>query len=208
MFFILSGDFMTVLFWETGMLVAALSADAFAAGLAYGAGGIRLPAVSAFTASAVSSVILAFSFLLGRMAGGALSEGMVKAAGFLILTALGIWKLVDGAGGKDAEEADKNRDRRLSPAEALVLGAALSADSLAAGIGAGAFDMPIFPAAAASFAAGVAALFLGCRLGRSLSVFEERTGRKARGGSCNFGERAGGRISGLLLVILAFSKLL
>ena len=60
------------MFWETGMLVTALSADAFAAGLAYGAEDIRLPAVSLLTASAVSSLILAVSLLTGGLAGGIL----------------------------------------------------------------------------------------------------------------------------------------
>ena len=78
----------------------ALSVDSFAAGLAYGAGGIRMPAVSLLTASAVSSLVLAFSFLLGGMAGGSLPEGAVKAFGFLTLSAIGVWKLFDGSGGK------------------------------------------------------------------------------------------------------------
>ena len=78
-----------MLFWETGMLVTALSADAFAAGLAYGAEDIRLPAVSLLTASAVSSLILAVSLLTGGLAGGILPAGLVKGSGFLILAVLG-----------------------------------------------------------------------------------------------------------------------
>ena len=77
----ISGDRMRVLFWETGMLVTALSADAFAAGLAYGAEDIRLPAVSLLTASAVSSLSLAVSLLTGGLAGGILPAGLVKGSG-------------------------------------------------------------------------------------------------------------------------------
>lgn len=190
---------MTVLFWETGALVIALSVDSFAAGLAYGAGGIRMPAVSLLTASAVSSLVLAFSFLLGGMAGGSLPEGAVKAFGFLTLSAIGVWKLFDGSGGESAQSADRNRDRLVSPAEALTLGAALSADSLAAGIGAGALAMPLIPAVTASFAAGSAALFLGCRLGHRMAGMSK---------SQSLGGRAAGRVSGLLLLILAISKLM
>lgn len=203
------------------MLVTALSVDALAAGLAYGAGGIRLPGISVLTASAVSSLILALSLLLGRAAGGTFSEGAVKVFGFLTLTALGIWKLLDGAGGKNAEEADKNRDRLVPPGEAFALGAALSADSLAAGIGAGALSMPLLPAVSASFAAGVAALFLGCRLGRRLTACTRKPRRRrdkawraddrTENGNSSphiFAEQAGGRISGFLLLILAASKLL
>ena len=92
---------------------------------AYGAEDIRLPAVSLLTASAVSSLILAVSLLTGGLAGGILPAGLVKGSGFLILAVLGVWKLCERPGGKSAAEADKNRDRLVSPAEALALGCLL-----------------------------------------------------------------------------------
>lgn len=191
------------MFWETGILVTALSADAFAAGLAYGAGGIRLPAVSLLTASAVSSLILAVSLLTGGLAGGMLPAGLVKGFGFLVLAVLGVWKLFESSDGKSAAEADKNRDRLLSPAEALALGAALSADSLAAGIGAGALSMPLLPAVAASFLAGAAALSGGERIGRVLAASGSKSRKAKAGRSLNFN-----RLGGILLLLLAAAKLL
>lgn len=199
----ISGDRMRVLFWETGMLVTALSADAFAAGLAYGAEDIRLPAVSLLTASAVSSLILAVSLLTGGLAGGILPAGLVKGSGFLILAVLGVWKLCERPSGKSAAEADKNRDRLVSPAEALALGAALSADSLAAGIGAGALNIPLLPAAAASFLAGAAALSGGERLGRVFAASEAESEKTGAGSRLKIN-----RLGGILLLLLAAAKLL
>ena len=190
----ISGDRMRVLFWETGMLVTALSADAFAAGLAYGAEDIRLPAVSLLTASAVSSLILAVSLLTGGLAGGILPAGLVKGS---------VWKLCERPGGKSAAEADKNRDRLVSPAEALALGAALSADSLAAGIGAGALNIPLLPAAAASFLAGAAALSGGERLGRVFAASEAESEKTGAGSRLKIN-----RLGGILLLLLAAAKLL
>lgn len=216
--------------------MAALSADTFAAGLAYGAGGIRLPPASLAAASAVSSLVLGLSMLAGRLAGTSLPAGAVKVFGFLILALLGLWKLLVHSGGKKAEEADKNKDRLVSLPEALTLGAALSADSLAAGIGAVALNTPLLAAVAASFLAGAAAFAGGGRLGRALCSRGGDCGRgesSGRGGDCSRGESSGRdrgrgrgessgrgrdrsqdggcgpeRLSGFLLLILAFSKLL
>lgn len=191
-------DFMTVMFVEILMLVTALSADAFAAGLAYGAGGTRIPPVSLLTASAVSSIIFSVSILAGRLAGDLLPGQAVKAAGFLLLAGLGLWKVFSRSSGEEAEKADKNRDRRVSPLEALTLGTALSADSLAAGAGAGALRMPLAFAVSASFLAGAAALFLGETFGGRLSGFRRKDGR-----SLNFN-----RLGGVLLLLLAAVKLI
>lgn len=187
------------------MLVTALSADALAAGLAYGAGGIRLPPASLAAASAVSSLVLGLSLLAGRLAGVSLPAGTVKIFGFLLLALLGIWKLAVRSGGKKAEEADKNKDRLVSLPEALALGAALSADSLAAGVGAGALNMPLLPAVAASFAAGAAAFAGGGRLGRALCGRSRDCARVSSGPAERVDPE---RISGFLLLILAFLKLL
>ncbi len=188
-------DVMTVIVLETTALVTALSADAFAAGIAYGAGEIKLPPVSLLTASAVSSLILSFSILAGRLAGSALPGGIVKMLGFLLLAGIGIWKLFDRSVREEAKKADKNQDRSVSPAEALTLGAALSADSLAAGIGAGALRTPFFLAIGASFLAGAAALFFGEKLGGCLERSDSRRLDPVR-------------LSGFLLLFLAFLKLL
>lgn len=212
--FAVFGDLMMVVFWEIGILVIALSADALAAGLAYGAGGIRLPIVSLATACGVSSLILTLSLLTGEIAGEMLPAGAVKMFGFLMLAALGFWKLLAHTDGESAREADKNKDRLVSPMEALALGAALSADSLAAGVGAGALDMPLLPAVFASFLAGAAALLAGQWMGRRLSAWRAAGRRKgghsgAEGAASQSGNHGfdAERVSGLLLLILAAAKL-
>ena len=178
---------------EIFVLVTALSVDAFAAGFAYGVSKIKVPFRSLLIVTGASSLILALSLLLGRLAGALLPPGLTGAFGFVVLAGLGVFKFFDRTNGREAEKADKNRDQVVSPAEALALGAALSVDSLAAGIGAGALFVPIPAAFLTSVLVGGAALLLGEGLGGFLS---------ARFRS------SFSWVSGCLLLLLAFLKLL
>lgn len=179
-------------FFEIAVLAAALSADTFAAGFTYGIGRIRVPLLSFFLITLLSCLTLGVSLAAGRLAGEMLPPGTGSRLGILLLAVLGVWKLFSGSSEEGVKKADKNSDKILSPSEALVLGLALSADSLAAGIGAGAFHIPILTACAASFLAGAAALWLGERLGQLLSV-------RIHVNVC--------RMSGVLLLTLALLKL-
>ena len=207
---------------ELVMLVTALSMDAFAAGFLYGAGRVKIPPASALTISGISSGMLLLSLQLGTFAQGMLPEKTAGRISFLILFALAGAKLFDssikslirrhGAIRKqmdkewkvsalnlhlvlsvyaDAEKANPD-DSILTPAEALSLGAALSLDSGLAGIGAGMVSRHLWTAILLSMAANMAAVGVGCVLGR----------------------RAAGRsrlnlswVSSLLLLALAFGRL-
>ena len=92
----------------------------------------------------------------------------------------------------DVEKANPD-DSVLTPAEALSLGTALSLDSGLAGIGAGMVSGHLWAAVLFSMAANVAAVAAGSSLG----------GLTARKINLNLSW-----ISGLLLLLLAFGKLL
>lgn len=178
---------------ETLLLVTAVSADAFAASFAYGAGGIRIPPASVAVISAVGSGMLTLSLFLGGVIRPWLPPGLTTALCVGILAALGGIKLCDSALKAfirkhttlrrevrfsflhlqfilniyaNPEEADSDRSKTLSPLESVPLAAALSLDGLAVGFGAGLEQIHYMAAALMSLAVGVAAVGLGALLGR------------------------------------------
>ena len=146
---------------EAGTLVLALSLDAFFASLAYGAGEIRLPGKSALVVALCCSGVLAAGAWAGAL-WQPLAGGLHWLCAFF-LAALGFCKICDSMlkrwvrkwGGRgemrfrlwsfrcilclyaDPSRADADGSRSLSPREGLLLGAALSLDGAAAGVGAG-----------------------------------------------------------------------
>ncbi len=178
---------------EILLLVTALSVDAFAAGFVYGVSKIKVPPLSIIIVTAISSLILVCSLLAGSLVSRLLPGNIPQHFSFLLLFILGLVKLFDRTSHNEAETADKNKDAILSPTEALALGAALSIDSLAAGIGAGIPAASIPTAFLASFLIGALAVLLGSILGRLISSH-------CRSNLC--------WVSGVLLILLAFMKLL
>ena len=184
---------MPACFLEILVLVTALSVDAFAAGFVYGVSKIKVPFVSVLIVTGVSCVMLAVSLLAGNLVSSLIPENLTRHFSFLLLFVLGLVKVFDRSSHDEAEAADKNKDAFVSPAEALTLGAALSIDSLAAGVGAGIKTASIPSAFLLSCLVGVLAIVLGSRLGRAISSY-------FRSNLC--------WVSGVLLIILAFMKLM
>ncbi len=177
---------------EILLLVTALSVDAFAAGFAYGVSKIKVPVLSVLIVSVVSSLTLAVSLILGEMVSNMIPQDLTRQFSFVLLFVLGVVKLFDRSRHNEAEEANKNQDDLVSPGEALTLGAALSLDSVAAGIGAGVAASRIPAVFAASALVGALAVASGTYLGRLISSH-------CRSNLC--------WVSGLLLILLALMKL-
>lgn len=170
------------------LLTAAVCTDGFAAAAGIGAAGIRIPARSAaiisFTGSLFLSCSAAFADLIGRF----VPERLCEAVSFLLLILLGLFNLFQGyfrrfaerlkKGGKspnpavlffDGAAADADNSKSISPREAVVLAAALSADSLVTGVSAGLSSLNVPLLAIVSFAAGLLSVSLGWRLGRKIA---------------------------------------
>ncbi len=152
------------------LLAAALSADIFAAGFTYGAGGIRLSSAAALLLTTLPAVVLTLSMGLGGAAGSYFPEIPGRILGALLLAALGVWNLMDRSAHEEVTRADKNQDRFVTCPEALALSAALSLDSLAGGVGAGTGEA-VYLVAVFLFGllTGLAALFLGKYAGKCVS---------------------------------------
>ena len=176
------------------LLAAALSADIFAAGFTYGAGGIRLSSAAALLLTTLPAVVLTLSMGLGGAAGSYFPEILGRILGALLLAALGVWNLADHSVHEEVTRADKNQDRFVTCPEALALSAALSLDSLAGGVGAGTGEA-VYLAAAFLFGVltGLTALFLGEHAGKCVS------------GRMRFQP---GQVGGGVLLVLAVLKLL
>ncbi len=177
---------------EILLLVTAISIDAFTAGFAYGISRTRIPLSSLCILTSISSLILAVSLLTGNLLTGLLTPKQTCTISFLVLLLLGITKLFDHSCCDHADKADKDRDKFLSPGEALSLGFALSIDSAAAGIGAALPPFSIPAAIIASFLMGILAILTGSFLGKKFSCHTQKN-------IC--------WVSGALLILLAFLKL-
>lgn len=151
------------------VLVVAISVDAFSAGFAYGVGKVRMPFLSMLIVSAVSAVMLGVSIGAGYLLGGYLPGELPGLAGFGILFLLGAVKLFSRSGKKEAGEANRNGDALLSAAEAAALGAALSLDSIAAGIGVGVGTVHMFWSVPVALFVNVGMMWAGGKLGKMLS---------------------------------------
>jgi putative Mn2+ efflux pump MntP len=178
---------------EIILLVTAVSVDAFGAGFAYGVHRIRVPWVSVIIIAGMSGLTLVFSLLAGNVIGSLIPERLTRYFSFLLLFILGLVKLFDRSGHHEAEEANKDQDDLVSPAEALTLGIALSVDCIAAGIGAGIPGAEIPGTFILSFFIGAIAVWSGSGLGHLIAV-------RCRSNLC--------WVSGCLLLLLAFMKLL
>ena len=178
--------------FEIMLLVTAVSVDAFAAGFTYGVSKVRVPFTSVLIVTGVSSLVLGFSLAAGSLLCRLVPGNMAQYVSFVILFVLGIVKLFDRSRHEEAEQADKNQDAFVSAEEATVLGAALSLDSLAAGVGAGVHASQIPSAFLLSFLVGALAVEAGGLLGRLIST-------RCQSNLC--------WVSGILLIVLAFVKL-
>lgn len=175
------------------LLIIALSADAFTAGFAYGADKVKIPSLSAVIVDALSDLLLISSLIIGNLFKAYIPPKATSFLSFAILLVLALVKIFDNSLKKTIREANGGNIEVLSPAEALSLGFALSADSAAAGIGAASLEVPRPLTAILTFLIGMIAVCGGCRLGGLLASKSE----------FNFSA-----VGGFLLLLLAFSKLI
>ena len=139
----------------TIMLSAALSIDALGIGASIRVRGIRTPFLSRLTIAVVSGSLTAAAVFFGGLIGGALTENVVRTAGGILIMLLGTYIIigalkeefssdsddsrntVEKAAGilTKPELADMDRSKSIDLREALYIGAAVSADSFAAGFG-------------------------------------------------------------------------
>lgn len=196
-----------------------LSADAVAAGLSYGIKKIKIP----FSSKIIIGLCTAFGALISITLGNKImlfvSPFAAKAAGSFIFFALGIWFLMQtlipediSDGGeiyshavkslgitimivKNPEMTDINKSGTIDGKEAFIIGIALAADVLAAGIG---FGLAGADALTIAFAAGVfQVIFLsfGIYIGTKFRRF------------CGTYSKLSAMLPGIIMIILGIYRL-
>lgn len=177
------------------LLVTALCIDAFMASLAYGTDSIRIPWYSALIINLVSTAFLGASLCAATALQQFVSVHICKAISFTALFLLGCSSLFQNGiksflrrrnNNKsfafkyadigfvidvylDETEADRDHSKVLSPKEALYFAVAVSIDSLVSGLGAGLYAARPILMLALCFVIGMAAVLLGCLIGRKLA---------------------------------------
>lgn len=205
---------------ESLLLVLSICIDAFVASIAYGTNKIKIPFISVIIISLVGSVILGVSLFLGGFILEFLPGKIPIILSFCILMLIGIYRLFEGlfknyiqkraksdkpftvviTGMKivlqiyaDETKADFDNSKTLAPKEAFYLALALSFDSLAVGFGSSLAGGNYLMATILCLIVGIAAILLGGFIGKKI----------VQKSNINLSW-----LSGLILMILAFIKLL
>lgn len=202
---------------EILLLLSVLCVDSFIASLSYGMSRIKIPFSSAITISLVGTALLSLSLFLAQIMSGLLPSDICRAVGVTLLLFLGLNSIFSNLlkafvqkrqrqlafkyGGidfvlslyLDETVADLDNSKVLSIREALILGAALSLDSLVTGfsVGLSVTHKPLV--VVLSFAFGLFSVVMGQLLGGRLGA--------AKKPQLPF-------LSGVVLIMLAIIRLL
>ena len=166
------------------LLVIAVCIDSFAAAVGIGSARIKIPIRSALVVSLVGSLFLSLSAAFAGVLRLVVSEKACTWLSFFLLMGLGVFNLfqnffknIISRGTKkgnpammffDGASADTDGSKSISVKEALVLSAALSADSVVTGIGAG-LDIINLPALSIfAFGLGFISIAGGEAIGRKI----------------------------------------
>ena len=205
---------------ESILLVISLCIDSALASFAYGTNKIKIPILSAFILTLISTIFLLFSISVGDFVKNLFPTDLTKLICFFILFLLGFLRLFEGILKQylnkkadstnsielcflsfklvlnvyaDATIADLDHSNSLSSKEALYLGIALSLDSIVVGFGAAlasiAFVQITFLSIVFNLLSIIIVSFIGHRCASSI----------------NFDLSW---VSGIMLILLAFIKLL
>ncbi len=140
----------------------ACNLDTVLAAMGHGARGCGLDSRSALLVAAATTAVTFLSLALGAMGAALLPPQLSERLGGLALTALGLWYLLDALRGRGGSPSAESKG-------ALALSAALAVNNAGVGVAAGVTGLSPLLASGCNFAATLAALWLGRRLGRSLA---------------------------------------
>lgn len=171
------------------LLIAAVSADGFAASAGMGAAGIKVPLRSAAIISFTGTLFLTCSVALADGIKRFVPDEACRAVSFALLVFLGLFnifrdffkKLAERRKKSNSEKpdtirllfdgtaADTDNSKSISVREAAALSVALSADSLVTGISAGLGEINLPLLCVGTFAAGLLSVAFGQWLGRKIA---------------------------------------
>lgn len=185
------------------LAVLALNADSFVIGIAYGVGQIRVSRRAKIGISLAAALALLLTLWLGNGLAGFLAEEISGWLSSVLLFFFGLMLLFGSAEENQLlsrpDRADRNGDCIISPREAIVLGIALSADSLGAGFSLGLLGTGWLAAPILVFVLNFCLLTAGEWMGNRLLAGKDRGLRRLGKGF----RRLSPLIPGLVLILLA-----
>ena len=171
-----------------------LSIDALGIGLSYKVKGVEIDWGARLIIGLMSCLIMYLSMFIGETLMYYLPTTVMKIAGASILCLIGITFIKNGLFAEEDSKYDFNHSKKIEYIEALVLGAALSADSFSAGIGVAALELNSILAPISVGIMQVVFLYLG-----SILVYKSKMAKKLNQKAC-------GIFSGCLLILIAVLK--
>lgn len=172
------------------LLIFALTTDSFVVSFAYGMSGTAMAWGTVAGMNLIMSSLLGAALWAGNAAAGFVPSWAASWLGTGFLFVIGVYRLC--AFFRKKEEKEQEKTRALTGGTAVLLAFALSADSLAAGLGTGLVQSGEMLLAVGSFFGGILMMKAGWILG-----FQ---GRQAAGRDLSW-------LGGVCLLALAFSSL-
>ena len=122
--------------WNVMVISVSLSIDALGIGISYRLKGVDITHSAKFTIGLVSVLVMWISLSLGKIMLQVFPADVAKIIGCSILGLMGLSFLRSALFGKENATYDFNQSKKIELWEAIVLGFALSIDSVSAGIAA------------------------------------------------------------------------
>lgn len=161
------------------LMVIVLSMDAYTAGLSYGIEKVKVPFLSAFTASLISGLMLTLSLRAGSILLGQIPLRLTQFLSFATLFLLALYKFYDSLPSLHhphrilttkviSKKVNQKHKEYLSFTEALLLASALSVDNISAGFCLGNMPLPLLLTLIVTTWIHLAAMLLGILTGKHL----------------------------------------
>lgn len=201
-------------------IVIVLCIDSFVISIAYGSNNIKIPFTKSIIISFIGSCFLGISLYMGNFISSVISVNTASKITFIILFGMGFIKLIESIFKYLINQIDKSNKKIdfkisninfsldinlqeqdqelrtnyiLKSKEAILLGIALSIDSLALGLGISLIEINYFQIIITLFLISILLINLGCYIGRRISRNKEYEI---------------GWLNGLVLMGMAVSKIL
>lgn len=123
-----------LLFFNMVIISISLSIDALGIGIAYQLKNVKITSIAKLIIGGMSTIVMFISLRIGELAALYMPSDIVKILGVSLLLLIGIVFIRNGLYGSKEATYDFNKSANIEPIEAIVLGIALSMDTISAGI--------------------------------------------------------------------------